>query len=179
MLSVSYARGMRFYRSPSLPLGRWAAVALLALAAVSPPSGAQTLYKSVGADGRIAYSDQPPASGATEKTLKLENLPVSVVPGAAAPRTAGPTAAQEPPAAAAPRGDVVLYMATWCGYCKAAKSYLAQKNISYRELDIDQPAGKTAFAQIGGRGVPVLLARGQRITGFTPQSYDALFFARK
>lgn len=159
-------------------LFRYSTTAALALALCTHMAGAQTLYKSVGADGRVVYSDQPPATGAVEKTMRLESLPVSVVPGAT-PRPAPNTAAAQAPAAVVPRGEVVLYMATWCGYCKAAKSYLAHKGITYRELDIDTPAGKTAFAQIGGRGVPVLLTQGQRVTGFTPQAYDALFLARK
>lgn len=153
----------------------WRLLTALALAALTTLAGAQTLYKSVGADGRVVYGDQPPKTGALEKTMKLENLPVSVVPGAA-PR---PSSTGATPTAAVPRGEVVLYMATWCGYCKAAKAYLAQKSIAYRELDIDTPAGKTAFTQIGGRGVPVLLAQGQRITGFTPQAYDAVFITGK
>ena len=139
---------------------------------------AQTLYKSVGPDGRVVYSDQPPVAGAVEKTMKLESLPVSVVPGTPV-RAAAPAPGKDEAAAAVPRGEVVLYMAQWCGYCKAAKAYLAQRNIAYRELDIDTPAGKTAFAQIGGRGVPVLLTRGQRVTGFSPQAYDALLVAKK
>ena len=169
--------GMRFYRSPSLGLFGRAAATMLALAVLMSLAGAQTLYKSVGADGKVVYSDKPPTGVGMDKALKLDNLPVSVVPGAeprAAPQGPAPTAP-----AAAPRGDVVLYMATWCGYCKAAKAYLAQKNIAYRELDVDTPAGKAAFAQIGGRGVPVLLTNGQRLSGFSAQSYDAVFAARR
>ena len=105
---------------------------MLVLAAMPWGAGAQTLYKSVGADGRVVYSDKPPVTGAVEKTMKLENLPVSVVPGASpAPQAA---AAPDAPPAATPRGDVVLYMATWCGYCKAAKSYLAGKGIAANRL---------------------------------------------
>jgi glutaredoxin len=78
-----------------------------------------------------------------------------------------------------PWGDVTLYMAPWCGYCRAAKAYLSQKNVVYRELNVDTPVGKTAFAQIGGRGIPVLLTQGKRINGFTPQADDAVFVAKK
>ena len=150
---------------------------VLALATMPLEASAQTLYKSVGADGRIVYSDKPPVTGTVEKTMKLENLPVSVVPGASpAPQAA---AVPDAPPAAIPRGDVVLYMATWCGYCKAAKAYLASKGIAYRQLDIDTPSGKAAFSQLGARGVPVLLTNGQKISGFTPQAYDAVFMARQ
>lgn len=155
----------------------WRVMAAVALAVAPLTAGTQTLYKSVGADGRVVYSDKPPVTGAVEKTMKLENLPVSVVPGAAA--MPGPKTLPDSVAATVPRGDTVLYMATWCGYCKAAKAYLAGKGIAYRELDIDTPAGKAAFSQLGARGVPVLLTNGQKIAGFTPQAYDAVFMARK
>ena len=140
---------------------------------------AQTLYKSVGADGRVVYSDQPPASGAAGKALNLDNLPVSVVQGIAPAPRAAPGTPIEPPAAQAARGDVLLYMAQWCGYCRAAKGYLGRKGIAYKEFDIDTPAGKAAFSKLGERGIPVLLTQGRKVSGFTPQSYDAVFAARK
>ena len=158
---------------------RWSQMLFLAaILSLNTAASAQALYKSVDASGKVVYNDKPPAAGTAEKTLKLENLPVSVVPGASplpTPGRASTTAA----ATAPPPGDVVLYMATWCGYCKAAKAYLGNKGIAYRELDIDTPSGKAAFAQLGARGVPVLLTNGQRISGFTTQSYDAVFVARK
>jgi glutaredoxin len=155
---------------------------VLVLAAMPWGAGAQTLYKSVGADGRVVYSDKPPVTGAVEKTMKLENLPVSVVPGASpapAKRASAPGDPGGPLVIAAPPSGVVLFTASWCGYCKAAKAYLNQKNIAYRELDVDTPIGKTAFADIGGRSVPLLIAPRQRITGFTAQAYDSAFAARQ
>lgn len=147
------------------------------LAACLGGAMAQPLYKSVGPDGRVVYSDQPPASGAAGKTMDLESLPVSVVAGPAP--GARPAPAPAPAAAPPAQGDVVLYMAKWCGYCTAAKGYLGRKGVAYREFDIDTPAGKAAFSQLGARGIPVLLTQGKRVSGFTPQSYDAVFAARK
>ncbi len=153
-------------------------LALIA-AALTGTAHAQTLYKSVDASGKVVYSDQPPTSGAVQKTLKLESLPVSVVPGPAPSAAAPGQAPAGTQTAAQPRGEVTLYMATWCGYCKAAKAYLGGKGIAYRELDVDTPTGKAAFAQLGARGVPVLLTNGQRVNGFSAQSYDAVFASRK
>lgn len=141
----------------------------LLLLALSPWGHAQTLYKSVDANGKVVYSDRPPASG-NATTFDQTKLPVSIVPGM-------PVA---PPGKAVvkkaiPKGDVMLYMAQWCGYCKAAKAYLAHKQIAYREFDIDTPDGKAAFAQIGGRGVPVLHASGKQVVGYTAKLYDGVF----
>ena len=147
----------------------------LLLIATHPFAGAQTLYKTVGADGKVVYSDRPPAEGKAQ-ALQQEQLPISIVPGMPPP---APGKAAAPKKAAVQNGQAVLYMAQWCGYCRLARGYLARNGIAYREIDIDTPDGKAAFAEIGGRGVPVLLADGQRLAGFRESSYDALFANRK
>ena len=135
---------------------------------------AQTLYKSVGPDGRIVYSDKPPAEGRVDKTMSFENLPSSPVPAATLSYVAQLRRLRE--SAPAAIEGVVLYSATWCGYCRKAKAYLAARSVSYQEIDIDTPAGRSAFAQAGGgKGVPLLLAKGQRVQGFSADAYDALF----
>lgn len=142
--------------------------------------GAQTLYKSIGPDGRVVYSDRPPAEGRLEKTITFENLPSSPLPASAASYVEqlsrkGPSAA-----ATVPISGVVLYSATWCGFCKKAKSYLAEKGITYQDFDIDTKDGLAAFAHAGGaKGVPLLIAGGQRVQGFSAAAYDALFAIRK
>lgn len=158
---------------------RCSLVLALVVATLTGAAHAQTLYKSVDPNGKVVYSDQPPVPGTGHKAVKFDAPPVSVVPGNPLPPA---TPGQTPAVAAAavqPRGEVTLYMATWCGYCKAAKAYLGGKGIAYREFDIDTPTGKAAFAQLGARGVPVLLTNGQRLSGFSTQSYDAVFANRK
>ena len=75
----------------------------------------------------------------------------------------------------------MLYSATWCGYCRKAKAYLAAKGVSYQEIDIDTPGGRAAFAQAGGgKGVPLLISKsGQRAQGFSPAGYDALLASER
>ena len=75
--------------------------------------------------------------------------------------------------------EVVLYSAAWCSYCKVAKMYLAEKKITYREIDVDKPGGKAALAQIEGQSVPILLANGYRVAGFTTAAYDQVFAGSK
>ena len=51
---------------------------------------------------------------------------------------------------------------------------------AYQDVDIDSKSGMAAFAQVGGgRGIPLLLADGQRVQGFSPAAYDALFVKQK
>ena len=147
-----------------------ACMVLLSCAAFS-----QTLYKSVGLDGKVVYSDKQPAEGRVEK-MKFQNLPATPLPQAVAAAYAELLRKAKANPVTAPVAGTVLYSASWCGYCRQAKAYLASKGIAYSELDIDTPTGMAGFAQVGGgRGVPLLMAGGQKVQGYSAQAYDDLF----
>ncbi|MBA3031592.1 MAG: glutaredoxin family protein [Gammaproteobacteria bacterium] len=138
---------------------------------------AGTLYKSVGPDGKISYSDQPPRLGQVLMTKTFEVGPSTSLPPAAAEQLERMKSAKT---VAAPTDGVVLYSAAWCGYCQKAKTYLADKRIPYREVDIDTKDGLATFAQVGGgKGVPLLTAGTQRVQGFSVAAYDAFFANNK
>lgn len=149
--------------------------ALLMLAALFAlvPAFGETLYKSVTPDGRVVYSSHPPAGNKLVKTITPDSAPATTLPASAQEQL---KRLQElRPASVRPDG-VVLYSAAWCGYCTRAKAWLAGRNIGYREIDIDTPDGLASFAQAGGgKGVPLLLARGRRVQGFSPASYEQAF----
>jgi glutaredoxin len=80
-----------------------------------------------------------------------------------------------------PSGDVTLYMASWCGACKAAAKYLESRDVPFVEKDIEkdraaasemqskaQAAGKTP------RGVPVIDFRGNILLGFDQRALATL-----
>src|ERR1035437_6202576 len=118
-------------------------------------SFADTMYKSRRPDGRIVYSDRPPAEGKIEKTITFENLPSSTLPKETSSYVEQLKKLRASAPVVASRESIVLYSATWCGYCAKAKAYLASKGISYQEIDIDTDGGKAAFAQAGGgKGIP-------------------------
>jgi len=138
---------------------------------------AETLYKSVDPSGRIVYSDRPPTEGRVEKTMHIVNPPSSVLSSEVADRLRKLNIS---PSSATHNNGVVLFSATWCGYCKKAKAYLGTKGITYREFDIDTNDGLTAYAQAGGRkGVPLLVSGSQSLKGFSPQAYDEFFANQK
>lgn len=72
---------------------------------------------------------------------------------------------------------VTLYAASWCPHCKQARAYLTRVRIEFVEVDVDSPAGKIAFAAAGGGGVPLLVANGEKLRGYTELAYD-FFLAR-
>lgn len=152
---------------------------LLGIAATSTPAGAQQLFKSVGPDGRVTYSDRPPTDGRVEKTLKLAPQPSSSL----SPQSQSYVEqlkrlrAAAPPTAAPP-GQTLLYSASWCGYCRQAKAFMASRGLAYREIDIDSESGLAAFAAAGGGGIPLLVQGERRLQGFSARSYEAFFAPR-
>lgn len=138
-------------------------------------SHADTLYKSVGPDGKIIYSDKPPIRGNVEKKLTIRNLPASKLPAAAPGKVAQVEDKKAGNKANANAGAVTLYTASWCGYCRQAKAYLASQKINYREVDIETEDGMVEFSQAGGSGsVPLLVAGKESLQGFSPEAYDDL-----
>lgn len=69
--------------------------------------------------------------------------------------------------------QVVVYTTAWCGYCKQAKAWLAQRNIPFVEKDVEKDQGaamelaqKAAAARVRPGGVPVIDFRGSLVLGF-------------
>ena len=69
---------------------------------------------------------------------------------------------------------VELFVTSWCGYCKKAKSYLNKKGISYIAYDIekDLQAARRKDSLTSRKGVPFALIGDQKITGFSEAAYD-------
>ena len=126
------------------------------------------------------YSDRPHPQAQNSKTLTYENLPASPLSAQTLAYIEQLNKSAEARAAAVPPNEVVLFSASWCGYCRQAKAFLAARQVAYREFDIDTQEGVAAFARAGGKsGVPLLLASGRRVSGFSEATYGALFPPRK
>jgi glutaredoxin len=150
----------------------WSILILALVAASGSDVCAGTIYKSVGPDGAVVYSDHPPASGKVEKTFEFADLPSSPVALEQARDT------KPAPAHTGSPGGIALFSASWCGYCRRAKAYLAQKGIPYRNVDIESADGRQQFASAGGGGIPLLFNGGKHIRGFSADGYDAFFRGR-
>lgn len=72
------------------------------------------------------------------------------------------------------KSSVVMYSASWCPYCAKAKSYFAENNIAYTEMDIEKsPLAKQQYEQLGGGSIPKVLIGDRMIVGFIPKAFDA------
>ena len=128
---------------------------------------AQTIYRWTDEQGRIQYSNEPPANAKTRPVADRIN---SIAAPVQAPRsTAAPgRAAYEP-------GPVVMYSTSWCKYCAQARAYFAAQRVRYYEYDIEASTTAHAeFKRLGGRGVPLIVHGGQTMSGFSAKSFEAL-----
>jgi mycoredoxin len=66
---------------------------------------------------------------------------------------------------------VTLYSAPWCGYCRIAKRFLTENNVSYTEINIDEDeeaARRVEQWNNGNRTIPTLDIDGNIFTNPSP-----------
>lgn len=63
----------------------------------------------------------------------------------------------------------VIFTIDFCPACLAAKQYFASQDVAVTELNIDQSDyAREKFAELGGRGIPLIFWGGRRYDGFHP-----------
>lgn len=83
-------------------------------------------------------------------------------------------------AASSGSAEVTLYVTSWCGYCRAARSYFDRVGVPYEEYDIEKdPVGKFKYDQYGVRGVPLIVINDEVISGFNRNAIDAVLAGRR
>lgn len=134
------------------------ALAACALAAAAQP------YKVVGPDGKVTYTDRPPAT-TTGKVSTVGARSAAPV----ATEVALPLALREP----ASKYPATLYTASGaCDPCDGARLMLRQRGIPFAEKQVFTPEDNDALARIsGGRDVPVLTLGPQTLRGFAPDTW--------
>lgn len=125
------------------------------------PAYAQ-LYKWVGPDGKVTYSDVPPpktAAKVEKKSVALGNAEASLPFELA-------TAARSNP--------VTLYTAAQCGPCDAARQLLTERGIPFTEKTVNGYEEQTRFRKItGGLDFPYLQVGANNRKGFESDSWNS------
>jgi glutaredoxin len=139
-------------------------VSAFLLAAVA--LGTQAQYKVVGPDGRVTYTDRPPAdSRATVAPTGGPAAPVGSASGALPPELQR----------TAQRFPVMLYVTTDCAPCEDGRQFLQQRGVPYAVRQVgnsadDPPALERAT---GGRSVPALTIGTQALSGFSRTEWES------
>lgn len=128
----------------------------LALTALSGLASAQGVYRIVGPDGRVSFSDQPPAAQAPATTP------------AGANRAGGSAALPYELRQASSRYPVTFYSAADCAPCNAGRNLLNSRGIPYTEKTVSSPDDGEALKRLAGEAaLPFLTIGSQRLKGFS------------
>ena len=65
---------------------------------------------------------------------------------------------------------LTVYSAPWCGDCRIAKRWLAQHNIPYNEVNIEEVPGaeEEVIRRTGKRAIPQFVLNGEWIQPYVP-----------
>lgn len=147
------------------PVRFWFAI----LVAVMLNSAGADVYRSVGDDGTIYYTSTPPekkktqGSGSKNKSYSSPDL---------SPYKSFSSSFDKP----VNTSNVVMYSASWCGYCRQARNYFRKQKIQFREYDVEKSVkGKKDYRKLRGRGVPIILVGSRRMDGFSVNGFKNIY----
>ena len=136
--------------------------------AISPSAHAQGVYKIVGPDGKVSFSDQPPPDAKAVSKLNVGNS------SAAANRASLPFELQQ----IASKYPVTIYTASNCGPCDNGRTLLASRGVPYTEKTVNTPEDQVAFARVSKENsLPFMTIGGQQIKGFSDSTWTQYFDA--
>ena len=135
---------------------------LVVLASVGAP--AQTVYRIVGPDGRVTFSDKPPVSAANVTARSANGGAVDANPqNGNLPYALRQVVARYP---------VTLYSGAGCVPCNAGRLLLQSRGIPYTEYTIGSNEDVEALQRLSGdKSLPFLTIGGQKIKGYAESEW--------
>jgi glutaredoxin len=126
---------------------------------------AQGVYRIVGPDGRVTFSDRPPADAKASPAQS-----VSMPGGAAGTSTASlPGEVRK----AATEFPVTLYTTRECTPCAAARAFLQQRGVPFSERTVNTNEDIAALSRLSGSSnLPFLTIGGQHINGYSDAEWS-------
>lgn len=72
--------------------------------------------------------------------------------------------------------QVTVYTTPTCHFCGAAKDFLKEKKVDFKEIDVtqDQAAAQEMISKSGQMGVPVIDFAGKIVVGFDEDQLESL-----
>jgi glutaredoxin len=147
-------------KSP-LPRAWFAAAAMVALGVAALP--AHALFKVVGPDGKVTYTDRPPPAAEGRATT------VNRDGSSASTDTSLPYALRQIMA----KFPVTIYTASKCEACDMGRNLLQRRGIPFAERAATTDEDREAWDKlVGGQEAPVLKVGGQVLRGFSATQWD-------
>jgi len=146
------------------PAWRW--LLPLAVGCIALGSGslqAQSVYRIVGPDGQVTFSDKPPTTPAI-KVTPIDNALPAVAPVAPAlPYELHQVVGKFP---------VTLYSSSNCAPCDSGRNLLATRGVPYSEKTITTAQDAEALQALSGsNAVPLLTIGAQHLSGFSASEW--------
>lgn len=132
-------------------------------ALASGASHAQNLYRSVGPDGRVTYSDRAVTTNAKASAETTGSADSNAPANAQLPYELRQTASRYP---------VVIYTGKDCMPCDEARSFLQSRGIPYSERTIETNSDVAALKKLSGQeNLPFATIGNQHLKGFGSDSW--------
>ena len=146
------------YRIPACRLIMSGALLLLGVAGLH----AQTVYRIVGPDGKVTFSDKPPAESANASARTAAGKPAS------APRSDGNNSLPYELRQVVAKYPVTLYASAGCAPCTSGRLMLQARGIPFTEYLVASANDVEALQRLSGASsLPLLTIGGQRIKGYS------------
>lgn len=140
-----------------------ATLAVFAIAALWSTASQAQVYRIVGPDGKVTFSDKPPV---TESASRV---------GAAGSSASGGNAAAGLPyelRQVASKYPVTLYVGDNCGPCGAGRSMLTSRGIPFAEKTVSSNEDAQALQRLSGdRSLPFMTIGSQQLKGFSDSEW--------
>ena len=138
------------------------AIAACALLACAANSFAQPVYRIVGADGKVSFSDKPPVEPAAKAA------PGRAAPGGGAASGALPYELRQ----IANKCPVTLYTGENCAPCQSARSMLITRGVPFTEKTVITNEDIQALQRLSGdSGLPFATIGGQQLKGYSDSEW--------
>lgn len=142
------------------PMRAWAAAVLVGLLAA--PVMAQGVYRIVGPDGRVTFSDQPPPADA------VPARPVNVNPAGGSGNAALPFELRQ----VVSRYPVTLYTSSDCAPCNSGRNLLNSRGVPYVEKTVNTAQDSEALKRLSGdTSLPFMTIGSQQLKGYSDSEW--------
>jgi glutaredoxin len=142
---------------------RPAALAALACATLWSATAFGQVYRIIGPDGRVTFSDRPPADA---KAVPAQAL--AIAGGGGSATSTLPYELRN----AASRYPVTLYTGPECGPCGDARNFLNGRGVPFTEHTVSSPQDIDALKRLAGQAVlPFATIGGQHLVGFAESAW--------
>lgn len=130
----------------------------LAMLTVAGMSGAQGVYKIVGPDGKVTFSDKPPAAGQAT-TANTGSSSANNAGGSDLPFELRQVTSKYP---------VTLYSSAQCAPCDTGRTLLKSRGVPFNEKTISTSEDNEALQRLAGEAsLPFATIGGQKLKGFS------------